>query len=196
MSQEHSDLRRQQILGAARRCFVREGFHQTSMADIFAESGLSAGSVYGYFKSKNDIIGAIAGDVVAEIVRLLEPIMAAEPLPTWEEAIERGLVSASQVAFGDEGFGRLAPQVWAEAMRDEALRDVLGERYRRIHELIAGLVAAEQRAGRIAADRDPVDVAKVLLSVVVGYMLQRLLLGDIEPVVYARALSALARPGD
>jgi AcrR family transcriptional regulator len=42
VSQQYRDSRREQILAAARRCFLRDGFHETSMQDLFAESGLSA----------------------------------------------------------------------------------------------------------------------------------------------------------
>ena len=37
---EYRDARRDQILTAARRCFLRDGFHATSMQDLFAEAGL------------------------------------------------------------------------------------------------------------------------------------------------------------
>ena len=49
VSDAHRAARRRQILDAARRRFVRNGFHATSMQDIFAEAGLSAGAVYRYF---------------------------------------------------------------------------------------------------------------------------------------------------
>ena len=40
VSQQHRDARREQIMAAARRCFLRDGFHATSMQDLFAEAGL------------------------------------------------------------------------------------------------------------------------------------------------------------
>ncbi|HEY0718123.1 MAG TPA: helix-turn-helix domain-containing protein, partial [Streptosporangiaceae bacterium] len=49
VTQQYRDARRDQILSAARRCFLRDGFHVTSMQDLFAESGLSSGAVYRYF---------------------------------------------------------------------------------------------------------------------------------------------------
>src|SRR3954465_13459455 len=52
--------RRSEILSAAQTCFPRSGFHQTSMQEICAEAGMSPGSLYRYFRSKEDIIAGIA----------------------------------------------------------------------------------------------------------------------------------------
>jgi TetR/AcrR family transcriptional repressor of uid operon len=52
--------RRSEILEAAQTCFARSGFHQTSMQEICAEAGMSPGSLYRYFRSKEEIIAGIA----------------------------------------------------------------------------------------------------------------------------------------
>src|SRR2546421_3697373 len=52
--------RRGEILAAAQTCFARSGFHQTSMQEICTEAGMSPGNLYRYFRSKEDIIAAIA----------------------------------------------------------------------------------------------------------------------------------------
>src|SRR3954451_11812525 len=52
--------RRDEILVAAQSCFARSGFHQTSMQEICSEAGMSPGNLYRYFRSKEDIIAAIA----------------------------------------------------------------------------------------------------------------------------------------
>lgn len=57
---EHLSARRQQILDAAEACFSRNGFHKTTMQEIIAESELSAGAIYNYFNSKDEIIESIA----------------------------------------------------------------------------------------------------------------------------------------
>lgn len=58
----HLNLRRSQILIAAFHCFARKGFHKTSMQDICREAKLSPGAVYLYFKSKDDLIEALAAE--------------------------------------------------------------------------------------------------------------------------------------
>ena len=65
-AQRQSD-RRAEILAAAQRCFVRAGFHQTSMQEICAEAGMSAGNLYRYFPSKEALISGIAERDRAEV---------------------------------------------------------------------------------------------------------------------------------
>ena len=64
--QRQSD-RRDEILSAAQRCFVRSGFHQTTMQEICAEAGMSAGNLYRYFPSKEALIAGIAERDRAEV---------------------------------------------------------------------------------------------------------------------------------
>ncbi len=60
VSPQHQELRRNQIIEAAAKCISKKGFHHTSMQDIVAESGLSPGAIYLYFKSKEEIIKTVA----------------------------------------------------------------------------------------------------------------------------------------
>lgn len=70
VTDEHRANRRAQMVPAAVRCFERQGFHATSVADIVAESGLSAGSVYQYVRSKDEIIAAVSEAALAGADRL------------------------------------------------------------------------------------------------------------------------------
>ena len=45
-----------QILDAAIRVFARQGFHQSTVAQIAKEAGVADGTIYLYFKSKDDIL--------------------------------------------------------------------------------------------------------------------------------------------
>jgi AcrR family transcriptional regulator len=54
-----SDQRKDQILNAAEQVFTKKGLDQTRMDDIAEKTGLSKGTLYLYFKSKDDLIIAI-----------------------------------------------------------------------------------------------------------------------------------------
>ena len=55
-----SETRRQAILDAATGVFHEAGFDRASMSDICARVGYSKATVYGYFKSKEELLVAIA----------------------------------------------------------------------------------------------------------------------------------------
>lgn len=48
--------KKRQILEAALHCFARKGFHATSIQEIVDELGMAKGSIYFYFKSKDDLL--------------------------------------------------------------------------------------------------------------------------------------------
>src|SRR6266545_1576785 len=123
VSEAHLAARRQQILDAARRCFLRNGFHSTSMQDVIAEAGLSVGAVYRYFRSKTEIIAAIAEGYAIEVKHVLGdlPVDRGHGL---SEVMQRA-VEVIDANVGPDGMMRLAVQVWAEAMRDPAVAATL-----------------------------------------------------------------------
>ena len=185
VSDDHLERRRQQILNAARRCFVRKGFHLTSMQDVFAESGLSAGAVYRYFKSKNEIIHAIASEQQSGAVKLLEELIKEDPLPPFEEIIERffGLI---QAILDDDGALRVAPQVWAEALHDPVYQAIVAELFSGARSWWTELASRMRDAGRLPEDADPEAMGATIMCTMPGFVLQRMLIGDVD----ARAMRA------
>jgi AcrR family transcriptional regulator len=194
VSDEHRAQRRQQILDAARRCFIRDGFHQTSMVDIFAEADLSAGAVYGYFKGKNEIIIAIAEDVIGRLSSMIRPIIESDPPPTVDKVLHVGLSEVESWAFGEDGFGQLAPQVWAESLRNPDLGEVIRTRYTDITESLTELIIKQQKLGWVDPTADPREIVTVVFGSIFGYVLQRVIYGSVTPEGYARGMAALTHP--
>jgi len=69
-----SEERRVQIITAAINVFAREGFANSRMEDVASEAGLSKGLLYWYFKSKEEIIIAIADVLFAAEFRKIQTI--------------------------------------------------------------------------------------------------------------------------
>ena len=89
VTEAHSAARRQQIIDAAYRCFARKGFHQATMRDIYAESGLSVGAVYHYFSSKDAIIQAsFEFDYERSLALLTAAMENDDPLKALHELID------------------------------------------------------------------------------------------------------------
>lgn len=190
VSDEHLERRRQQILDAARRCFIRKGFHLTSMQDVFAESGLSAGAVYRYFKSKNEIIHAIATERQGIAVQLLERILKEDPLPPFEEIIERFLTLVQSML--DDGTLRVAPQVWAEALHDPTYREIVSGLFVGLRSSWTSLAVRMRDAGRLPEGADPEAIGTSLMCLMPGFVMQRLLVGDFDATVVTAGIRGLA----
>jgi AcrR family transcriptional regulator len=58
---------RARILDAARAVFARDGFVESRMGDIAIAARLSAGGLYRYFMSKEDVFAALVADLVREL---------------------------------------------------------------------------------------------------------------------------------
>ncbi len=67
-----SDITRDKLTIAAREVFVEKGYHPTKVVDIIERAGCGHGTFYDYFKSKDDVLMAILGELIRELDRLGE----------------------------------------------------------------------------------------------------------------------------
>ena len=194
VSAEHLAARRQQILDAARICFARNGFHQTSMQDVIKAANLSVGAVYRYFPSKNDLIAAIAEQIVDELAKVFDSLAAETPPPSIEAVMRR----ASDFALansGPDGALRMAIQIWSESLRDPALAKFVGTVYRRLRDMMVTFAQRAIAAGTLPADADPLAVGSVLFALMPGYAVQRVLIDEPPHEVFQAGLRTLLGQG-
>ena len=194
VSEDHLTARREQILAAARTCFLRNGLHSTSMQDLIREADLSVGAVYRYFKSKNDIINAIAVNVAGGLQHLLEEIAATQPPLPLSEAMSR-VLDLLDGQLGPDGNFPLAVQVWAEATLDPSIGEIVRGRYTGMRSAFETIARNAVASGDLPADADPAAVATTLFGMMPGYALQRLLVGNPDKETYLAGLQALLSRG-
>lgn len=80
--QLRTDKRRQQIFTGALDCFERKTYHETTLNDIAAASGVSSGLIYQYFSDKRDllfqviveILDAYHRDITAAVEGVADPL--------------------------------------------------------------------------------------------------------------------------
>src|SRR5215813_7854542 len=148
VSDAHLAARRQQILDAARVCFLRNGFHMTSMQDVIAQAGLSVGAVYRYFPSKAEIVEAISEQYSAQVWAAFAALTQGDaPLAEVMDAA----IDIVDEAAGPDGPMRLAVQVWAEALRDERIGATARTIYSRFRENFVAVAERAVRAGELPA---------------------------------------------
>ncbi|MFI6287853.1 TetR/AcrR family transcriptional regulator [Streptomyces sp. NPDC051018] len=194
VSQEHLDARRRQILDGAARCFSRNGFHATSMQDVLGEVGLSAGAVYRYFRSKEELIEAIAEETFTGIRAAFDEAARTTPPPLPDVLVARVLRGVfEQQSHDDDGqmFARLVVQVWTETLRNEVLGVFLEDSYSRLRLTWAGLADAYRENGMLAEDISGDDMARTLIAAAQGFITQHALFGGMKAEVLENGLSGL-----
>ncbi|WP_280426573.1 TetR/AcrR family transcriptional regulator [Nocardia carnea] len=190
VSAEHLERRRQQILDAARSCFIRKGFHQTSMQDVFTESGLSAGAVYRYFKSKDEIVVALASTASGDVRGRMSEAIHRDPLPTPAELVADMTVWISAQS-GPEGRLRLAPLAWSLALTDDNAAGPVQQTMTGIRAMWREYAERMRENGWLPADADLDAVASALFGLLPGFVLQHLVIGDLSNEQYVRGVAAL-----
>ena len=84
---------KRRIEEAAKKLFIKQGFHATSMRNIAAKAGTSLGNVYNYYRTKEDILGSIISKYQTTIDSRLRSIF---------DEIDEPLNPESLVRFGGQ----------------------------------------------------------------------------------------------
>ena len=182
------DARRQQILSAAQRCFTRNGFQATTMADIFAEAGLSAGSVYSHFTGKDEIITAIADDVIDTITATAGAALLDGEPPAPDQALQALLAALQQADIAP-----IAIIIWGEAIRNPALSQRLSALYQGLAGHFTTLVRASQARGTTDPGVPAEHTALVLAALGPAFLHQLAFGPAIDAPAFTQGLRALIR---
>jgi AcrR family transcriptional regulator len=81
MARMKDESKRESIMEAAKTLFARKGFFNTSISDLVRESGFPVGTIYTYFKSKEEIIRTIVEEGWADLYIRLKQLISAPVTP-------------------------------------------------------------------------------------------------------------------
>lgn len=160
--------RREHILDAAERCFAAQGFHRTSMQDICGEAGVSAGAIYVYFKSKEELIAGIADRDRAKLAAQLAVVGAA---PDLISALSR---LGEHYAVDEPKHKRLmCVEIGLEATRNAEVGRIFRTTDQFCTQQFTDLLARAKAAGRIAPALDAETLARVIAVIGDGLFWRR-----------------------
>lgn len=149
---------RSALLSAARRAFEQHGYDDCRMNDIADAAGVSHGTVYTYFDSKEAILGQVVDELLVEIQDDLRTA-AKDPMQRIEEANRRYLQ-----AYRDNT--RLLQVIEQASVTTPGLGDRLDAFRQRYHARVTAALSRLQEQGRVTAEL-PADVAATALCAMV-----------------------------
>lgn len=155
------------VLEAAMRCFWNRGFEQTSMRDLAGEMGITSASLYNAFGDKRSLYRRALGYYLEQSVR--DRVARLSPLPPFsalraffDEIVERSVIDKQRRGC------MLVNSALELAPYDPEFQKLVADEMIFIESFFLRCVAAAQEEGTITTRRPADELAKLLLSVLLG----------------------------
>ena len=187
--QRRSEDRPREICGAALELFAQRGFAGTRVDDIASRAGVSKGTLYLYFKDKEEIFSAVVRNTVAPNIAMIRESVAATDMPfrlLIYALVERFVDMAERLPIGAVakiviGESRNFPEL-AKVYHDLVVSEAIA--------IVSDLIGKAQAKGEVR----PGD-ARLYAMTLIGPMLMALLWREtFEPIgAEPVSLKALAR---
>jgi AcrR family transcriptional regulator len=171
---------RAKLLEAAARVFAERGYERASVDEIAAEAGLSKGSLYWNFKSKDELFFALMDE---HLVRRMQEIFGvAESLPGDQDMAPRASDWLSTLLDDERRLVLLAYEYWARAARDPELGEAYAQRHTAHRDALArALDARAEELGSPPLGMPTEEVATAYIALGQGLALLRLIDAELVP---------------
>ncbi len=182
------DAKRQMIVEAATARFAEVGYEAASMEGLAAAAGVSKGSLYDYFQSKDDLFYAAfewfeQQVMTASMARMTAGADARTRLTNFADASVCALID-------NVALYPVMLEVWAASAKSgtrarfsQALQNI----YIAFRAQVGALIAEAQTAGEIRKDTDAAALAGMLIGAVDGLLLQYWLDPSFDPRAWVRS---------
>ena len=151
---EYKELAKKRIIQSAYRIFYNKGYHASTMDDIAREVGVSKGSLYSYFKSKEDLLNSTTYALTESFNKSFEDETSLEPL----EELYNNLIKF-------EGALHLNFEITALSSHNEQIKSILREDYEKKIETMTDFVKKQQDKGKIRNDVEEATMARILVAI-------------------------------
>lgn len=168
---QNKQTSREKILQSAVQLFLGDGYEATSVNDICKHAGVSKGSFYHYFETKQVLFLSLMENWSGRVMQsvLGEPIT--EDSNAKDVLIQMPYQFNMAFAAVPRGFPMLV-DFWRQAMADPAIWKTAVEPYRYFMGFFMRIIEAGQQDGSIRKDIDSEILARLLVAVAMGYLLE------------------------
>ena len=160
---------RERIIQSAVECFSNYGFDRTRMDDIAYTSDLSKGTLYLYFKSKEDLFYAICENNLKTVKDQLSHIF------TKKEDLVYDAEQFYENFQKRKGNEKVFFEIIAESSRNAKLQKILYEQRMKVYDIVKGYLDVQVKKGFFRKDIDTKAVASGLVSLYDGLTVSKLL---------------------
>jgi len=162
--------RRAQILQVAERVFARKGFYAANVSDVAIEARVSQGTVYHYFKSKEDLFMAVfeaweTESLYREVHASMDKsVSAANRLRLLAKAVGERMARSGK-------FLTASVEFWSHIHRNTAIQEGFRRIFAELRAIVSKLIQDGVSQGEFES-KDPYATAALLIAVYDGLVLQ------------------------
>ena len=168
---QNKQTSREKILQSAVQLFLGDGYEATSVNDICKHAGVSKGSFYHYFETKQVLFLSLMENWSSRVMQsvLGEPIT--EDSNAKDVLIQMPYQFNMAFAAVPRGFPMLV-DFWRQAMANPAIWKTAVEPYRYFMGFFMRIIETGQQDGSIRKEIDSEILARLLVAVAMGYLLE------------------------
>jgi AcrR family transcriptional regulator len=175
---EPADVRRSQLLEAAYQVCAEKGYHNSRIEDVVARAGLSKGSLYHHFASKEHLFVAVLEKMIDHVREQFERALAADTSPAETiVAVFRNLIEHFR---GQPLVVKNITELYLLGMREPRFGEAIAQHYDVAIEKAAEIVRRGIALGEFSADLDPSATARALFTAGDGLFLMHALLDEMD----------------
>ncbi|MFL6356300.1 MAG: TetR/AcrR family transcriptional regulator [Nitrososphaeraceae archaeon] len=162
---------REKIMQSAMENFAKHGFDRTRMEDIATAAGLAKGTLYLYFKNKEDLFYAICDHNLEELRNQLSRLFNRR-----ENIILDAERFYDEYQKGSLGGDTIWFEMIALSTRSPKLKKILAENQRKVYQVVKEFLKKQIDRGFLTEDIDIDIVASTLIALYNGLVINKLLL--------------------
>lgn len=162
-----AEKRRAQLVETACQCILEKGYRNFTLQDITDRLGLSKGSLYYHFETKEDLLLAVLDHLICSWDQVIEKKL--EGVEGAEEKLSTLLEAGFEI--GQDGVSyQILVDFWGEMDQNRTFRDANAAFYARYRRQIAEIIEEGAREGTFRRI-DPSMAASMILALIDGFSL-------------------------
>jgi TetR/AcrR family fatty acid metabolism transcriptional regulator len=191
--------KRDKILLAALKIFSRKGFYKSKVSEIADEAGVADGTIYLYFKNKDDLLICIFEEKIAELIARLREKLAEVKTP--EEKIWVFVENHLKLL---EGNRDLAEMIQIELRQsNKFMKEYIPVQFLEYLDILSGIISEGIAAGVFREDINPTIARRIIFGALDEISLAWVLskkgkydIGESARQVYSIAVNGMKRPNE
>ncbi len=156
--------KRERILDAAVRVFAKKGFHATRVSEIAKTAGVADGTIYLYFRSKDELLVSLFEDRVERLLRFLHTELPERA--TASDRLRRIIELQLGLLEGERDLAEVVTVIIRQSTK--LMKEYAAPKFTAYLDAIARVVADGQATGELRDDLSPHLAARAIFGALDG----------------------------